>query len=193
VLSNFKAVIWNNISGDVLTLSQRQAFRHYVEGGGGYVGIHGSAGDPVYFWDWYVDTLVGARWSGHPRDPHFQEARIVVEDANHPAAQDLPAEWRMTDEWYSFKTSPRDSGARIVARLDEESYDPSAGVGVDIRMGKDHPIAWSKIIGRGRSFYSAIGHVPETYVQPQHRKMLEDAIAWAMAGKDNDNCDNKGK
>ncbi|MDG2004904.1 MAG: ThuA domain-containing protein [Novosphingobium sp.] len=178
VLEQFDAIIWNNISGDVLTLSQRQALRDYVEGGGGFVGIHGTAGDPVYFWDWYVDTLIGARFAGHPSDPQFQDARIVVEDAGHPAAADLPAEWVMKDEWYSFKTNPRDSGARIIARLDESSYSPEASRGQQLRMGDDHPIAWSKIIGKGRSFYSAIGHMPETYTHPLYNRMLEDAIAW---------------
>ncbi len=184
-LGQFDAVIWNNISGDVLTLSQRQAFRDFVEGGGGFVGVHGSAGDPSYSWDWYIDTLIGARFAGHPRDPQFQDARIFVEDADHPAAQDLPAEWTMNDEWYSFKTSPRESGARIIARLDESSYNPTVGFGEALRMGEDHPIAWSKIIGKGRSFYSAIGHRPETYSDPRYNAMLEDAILWAARiGKD---------
>ena len=181
ILARFDAVIWNNISGDVLTLSQRQALRDYVEGGGGFVALHGSGGDPVYFWDWYADTLIGARFAGHPRDPQFQDARIVLEDASHPAAADLPDEWVMNDEWYSFRTNPRDGGARIIARLDESSYDPSAGFGDALRMGDDHPIAWSRIIGKGRSFYSAIGHRPETYSHPFYNSLIEDALAWAAA------------
>ncbi len=188
ILSKFDAVVWNNISGDVLTMSQRQALRDYVEGGGGFAAVHGSAGDPVYFWDWYVDTLIGARFAGHPMNPQFQDARVVVEDADHPAAADLPAEWVMKDEWYSFRTSPRDSGARIIARLDESSYSPEGRPGMQLRMGEDHPIAWSKIIGKGRSFYSAIGHMPETYAHPLYNAMLEDGIAWA-AGLGDDACE----
>ena len=178
-LAQFDAVLWNNISGDVLTLSQRQAMRTYIEGGGGFVGVHGSAGDPVYFWDWYADTLIGARFAGHPRDPQFQDARVVVEDAAHPAAAGLPAQWTMRDEWYAFDTNPRDSGSWIVATLDESTYQPSAGTLEDIAMGADHPIAWTRAIGKGRMFYSAIGHLPETYSEPHCVAMLEDAIAWA--------------
>jgi type 1 glutamine amidotransferase len=184
ILGQFDAIIWNNISGDVLTLSQRQALRDYVEGGGGFVGVHGTAGDPAYFWDWYVDTLIGARFAGHPLNPQCQAARVVVEDGKHPAAQALPAEWVMKDEWYSFKTNPRDSGARIIARLDESTYSPEGRAGQQLRMGEDHPIAWSKIIGKGRSFYSAIGHMPETYTHPLYNAMLEDAIAWATGISD---------
>ena len=177
-LKQFDAVIWNNISGDVLSVSQRQALQTYLQGGGGFVSIHGSAGDPVYFWDWYPDKLIGARFSGHPMSPQFQEARVVVNTA-HPLAKVLPSEWRMTDEWYSFRTSPRAAGANVLLTLDESTYNPAGVMGQDLRMGDDHPIAWTNCIGNGRTFYSAIGHIPETYSQPQNVALLEAAIDWA--------------
>lgn len=181
-LGQFDAVIWNNISGDVLTLSQRRAMQQYIERGGGFVAVHGSAGDPVYFWDWYIDTLLGARFKSHTMAPQFQAARVVVEDAQHPAARGLPGEWTMTDEWYSFKTNPRATGARVIATLDEASYSPMGMMGMDIRMG-DHPIAWTRCVGRGRMFYSAIGHKPESYAEPHYVTMLEGAIGWAAGAK----------
>jgi type 1 glutamine amidotransferase len=176
-LRQFDAVIWNNISGDVLTLAQRRALQSYVEGGGGFVGVHGSAGDPVYYWDWYADSLIGARFKGHPQTPHFQEARIAVNEA-HPLAKVLPKEWRMTDEWYSFRTNPRTAGANILLTLDESTYQPVGMMNQDLRMG-DHPLAWTNCVGKGRMFYSAIGHMPETYSQPQNVALLEEAIDWA--------------
>lgn len=176
-LGQFDAVIWNNISGDVLTFGQRKAFKSFLQRGGGFVGIHGSAGDPAWFWDWYADDLLGARFIGHPMNPQLQEARIAV-DRDHPLAKALPAEWRMTDEWYSFGTNPRRIGARVLLTLDESTYSPVGIKGEDLRMG-DHPIAWTHCIGRGRIFYSAIGHAPETYAQPQNVAMLEAAIGWA--------------
>jgi len=180
-LRRFDAVIWNNISGDVLTLSQRKAFEKYMRGGGGFVGIHGSAGDFVYYWDWYVDRLIGARFIGHPMDPQFQDARIAV-DGTHPLASALPAEWTMKDEWYSFRTNPRSVGAKVLLTLDESTYRPVGTMGVDLKMG-DHPLAWTNCVGKGRMFYSAIGHRPETYSQPQNVSMLEAAIGWAAGAK----------
>jgi uncharacterized protein len=176
-LEQFDAVIWNNISGDVLSLSQRKAFQNYLKNGGGFVAVHGSAGDPAYFWDWYRDTLIGARFSGHPMNPQFQEARVVVNTA-HPLAKAVPSEWRMTDEWYSFRTNPRAVGANVLLTLDESTYKPE-GMGQDLKMGEDHPIAWTNCVGKGRMFYSAIGHMPETYSQPQHVALLESALDWA--------------
>lgn len=177
-LGQFDAVIWNNISGDVLTLSQRKAFKDFLQRGGGYVGLHGSAGDPVYFWPWYPDDLIGARFAGHPMNPQFQEARVVADKA-HPLARNLPGEWRMTDEWYSFRNNPRAGGARVVLTLDESTYSRQGRFGEPLDMGADHPLAWTRCIGKGRMFYSAIGHLPETYTQPQNAVLLEDAIRWA--------------
>ncbi len=178
-LAQFDAVIWNNVSGDVLTRAQRSAFRNFIRQGGGYVGIHGSAGDPVYFWDWYPDKLIGARWLGHPDEPQFQEARVTVNKA-HPLARNLPREWRMTDEWYSFRTNPRKAGVQVVLSLDESTYAPVGIAGMDLRMG-DHPLAWTHCIGKGRVFYSAIGHRPETYSQHWNVAMLEAAVNWAAS------------
>jgi type 1 glutamine amidotransferase len=177
-LRQFDLVIWNNISGDVLTLGERRAFQAWLKSGGGFVGMHGTAGDPVYFWDWYSDTLIGARFAGHPMNPQFQEARIAVAQ-RHPLAAGLPSEWRMTDEWYSFKTNPRATGAEVVLTLDESTYTRQGPFGEPLNMGSDHPIAWTRCIGKGRMFYSAIGHLPATYSEPNTVRLLENAVTWA--------------
>lgn len=181
ILRQFDAVIWNNVSGDVLTLRQRRALRRYVEQGGGFVAVHGSGGDPAYFWDWYVDNLIGARFIGHPMNPQFQEARIIVPGSPSSIGRDLAPGWTMTDEWYSFANNPRDRGATIIASLDESTYSPSGPAfgAANLRMG-DHPIAWSRCVHNGRAFYSAIGHRPETYSDQHNVRLLEQAITWAM-------------
>lgn len=78
-LRQFDLVIWNNVSGDVLTLSERRSFERWMTRGGAFVGVHGSGGDPIYFWDWYADTLLGARFAGHPRDPAFRETTVRLD------------------------------------------------------------------------------------------------------------------
>jgi type 1 glutamine amidotransferase len=182
-LRQFHAVIWNNISGDVLSLSQRRAFENYITNGGAFVGVHGSAGDFIYFWDWYVDTLIGARFIGHPMNPQFQNARVVVEAKDHAIGKALPAEWTMMDEWYSFRTNPRTTGATVIATLDESTYKQEGPMGQKLSMGSDHPIAWTRCVGKGRSFYSAIGHRPETYTEPNNAMLLEAALTWAIIDK----------
>lgn len=184
ILPQFDAVIYNNISGDGLTLVQRRAFRIYMERGGGFVGVHGSAGDPVYFWDWYADGLIVERLSGHPIAKEFQSALSRIEDSPHPIADGLPVTWSMTNEWHFFRNNPRAGGSHTIATLDENSYDPSGGRARDaIRMG-DHPITWTRCISpkskRGRAIYSAIGHRTEQYSDQIYVQMLGQGILWAV-------------
>lgn len=176
-LGRFRAVIWNSVSGDVLTVPQRAAFKAYIEHGGGFAGIHGSGGDPYYDWDWYVDALIGARFIGHPGNPQFQPAKVIIDDPKSAITRGL-TDWTMTEEWYSFRDSPRLRGAHILARLDEGTYTPNEA-GHDIHMGADHPIAWTQCLGNGRAFFTAIGHRPESYVEPSSMVLLQRGIAWA--------------
>lgn len=182
VLARYDLVVWNNISGDALTLGQRAALKAWMEKGGGFVGLHGAAGDPATFWDWYTDTLVGARFLGHPMNPQFRPATLHVENGDDPVTHGLPAEFDMTDEWYSFPANPRAKGVKVLLRLDEATYAPPPS----LSMGADHPIAWKHCVGAGRSFYSAIGHRPENFADPNHRRLLIQAIEWA--GKPDPAC-----
>ena len=178
-LARFAVVVWNNVSGDALTVPQRAAFRAYIEHGGGYAGIHGSGGDPRWFWDWYVDTLIGARFTGHPGRPQFQTAKVRVTDA---AAGFSGGEWPLLEEWYSFDRNPADGGAVAVATVDEKDYQQIGYRGESLSMGY-HPIAWRKAVSEGRAFYTAIGHRPENYDEPHAAALLAQGIAWAMGSK----------
>jgi len=193
-LSRFNAVVWNSVSGDVLKPEQRRAFRTWLEAGGGFVGLHGSGGDPEYAWRWYVDDLIGAQFIGHTMGPQFQQAMLIVEDRTHPATRHLGPNWVRTDEWYSFASNPRDKGYHILARIDERSYRPVMkllpfGKGRDIAMGADHPMIWLHCVGNGRAFYSALGHPASAYAEPAHRDMIAGAIGWA-GGLEGSRCRN---
>jgi type 1 glutamine amidotransferase len=181
LLPRFRVLLSNNATGDNWTPPQREAFRRWLEGGGGFVGVHGAAGTRYRFWDWYTDELLHARFVGHPLLPQLQTARVVVEDRAHPATRALPESFAHEDEWYSFERSPRAGGVHVLASLDEASYAPRE-LFRDLAMG-DHPIAWSHCVGAGRVFYSALGHTAESYAAPEHASLLEGALLWA-AGLD---------
>lgn len=186
ILRRFRATVWNNTSGDVLNAGQKAAFRSYIENGGGFAGIHGAGGDPHYEWRWYVETLLGAQFKGHPLGPQFQQATIHMEDRSDPATRQLGDTWTRVDEWYSFESSPRAKGVKVLATLDERTYSPKM-FWKDIGMGNDHPVIWKHCVGKGRVFYSALGHAAGTYQEPLHLAELEGGIAWA-AGLEGEGC-----
>ena len=175
LLGRFDVIIWSNVSGDVLTENQRTALVQAIEGGIGWVGIHASGGDPEYQWRWYVEKLIGAQFTSHPMFPQFQSAKLLVENQQHPATQHLGSEWMRIDEWYNFAASVRNrDGYQVLVSIDETTYDPQ-----DNAMGVDHPMVWHHDQGRGRVFYSALGHTPESYIEPEYRALLAGAIGWA--------------
>ncbi|CDO34441.1 ThuA domain-containing protein [Novosphingobium sp. KN65.2] len=186
ILSRFDAVVFNNVSGDSLSEAQEAALRAFIEGGGGFVGIH-AAGDGSIPWDWYRERVIGAKFTGHPMDPQFQLARVEVESADHPSTRGLPPAWNRTDEWYSFEASPRAAGVHILLALDEASFPNHKAFGKDLAMGSDHPIAWWRCTGSGRVFYTAMGHQASAYGEPEMAAMLAGALDWTM-GKQRPDC-----
>ena len=172
LLKHFKVVVWNNTSGDPLNEQQEDALKTWIENGGGWVGIHNAGGDRTYQWKWYADTLFGAGFNGHAPQ---QWATLHVEDKNHPATRGLGDTWSRIDEWYAFTSNPRAKGVHVLLTVDEKSYQPKEPVS----MGADHPIAWWHCVGKGRSFYTAIGHRGTAYVEPAFRQHIAGAISWA--------------
>ncbi|WBB79735.1 ThuA domain-containing protein [Micromonospora sp. WMMD882] len=173
-LAQYEAVIFLNTTGDVLNNTQQSAFESYVNGGGGYVGVH-SASDTEYDWSFY-GNLVGGYFSSHPA---IQQATIRVENRAHPASAHLPQNWTRTDEWYNFRANPR-SSARVLANLNESSYSGGS-------MGGDHPISWCKTLGAGRSFYTGLGHTQASYSEAAFRSHLLGGIRYA-AGRAKADC-----
>ena len=177
-LQRFDAVVWNNVTGEVLDAGQKRALRDYLEQGGGFVALHSSGDSSHEDWPWYMKSIIRVRFVGHPMLPQFQRATVRIEQPADPIMAGEERAWTREDEWYSFAGSPRADGVRILATLDEQSYQPEA-FGKSLRMGADHPVIWKHCVGAGRVFYSAMGHTAESYAEPRYLQLLERAVTWA--------------
>jgi len=173
-LGRYDAVVFLSTTGDVLNDAQETAFEGFIRSGGGYVGIHAAA-DTEYDWAFY-GGLVGAYFDSHPWWP--MSATVHVEDHSHPATANLPTAWNRTDEWYNFRSNPRER-LRVLASLDESSYWGG-------NMNGDHPIAWCQNYQGGRSFYTGVGHSKKSFAEPAVRQHLLGAIQWAIGAVDAD-------
>ena len=156
-LAGVDVVVFLSTTGDVLDDEQQDALAAWVEGGGGWVGVHGAL-DAEYDWPFY-ESLAGAWFQSHPA---IQEATVRVEDPTHPSTAHLPATWARTDEWYDLRSNPRSgrgADVHVLATVDESTYEGA-------RMGADHPIAWCSTVGAGRTFVTAMGHTSESWSDP---------------------------
>ena len=163
-LARYDVVVWLSTTGDVLDDTQQAAFERYIRAGGGYAGIH-AASDTEYDWAWY-GGLVGAYFRDHPGsvNPQFQVATVKVIGRGTAATQSLPRRWQREEEWYNFRTNPRDA-VRVLAEVDERTYDPRgySQPGGSPGMGEHHPVTWCHPYDGGRAFYTAMGHKAEYY------------------------------
>lgn len=168
-LKKYAAIIFCNTSGNVLSLQQKAAMERFVQAGGGFVGIH-CASSTEKEWLWYT-RLVGAIFTGHPEP---QPGTIDVVDRSHPSTKQLPARWAWRDEWYNFKNIQPD--LHVLLKADETTYKGG-------NNGPNHPLAWWHDFDGGRSFYTALGHFDEAYVNPLYVQHLREGILYAIGDK----------
>ncbi len=149
-LRQFDAVIFLCTTGDVFSDTEQEAFKKYIQSGGGFAGIH-SATDTEYDWPWY-NGLVGAYFADHP--PGLHEASLDQIDPDHVSTAHLSDPWVRTDEWYNFRSFAPE--LNVLINLDESTYQGGT-------MGINHPIAWYKEYDGGKSWYTGMGHTRESY------------------------------
>ncbi len=168
-LKQYAAVIFLSTTGNVLSDEEQSAFEHYIQSGKGFVGVHAAA-DTEYGWPWY-GKLVGAYFLKHPEQ---QMATLNIIDRKSIATKHLPETWARKDEWYNYKDISPD--IKVLIELDESTY--KGGLN-----GAHHPIAWYHDYDGGRSFYTGLGHVEESYSDPLFLKHLLGGIQYAMGQK----------
>jgi uncharacterized protein len=144
----------------------------WIKSGKGFIGIH-SATDTFYQWPEYGE-MIGGYFDGHP---WHQEVKVKVEDAQHPATRGLPAVWTLNDEIYQYRNWDR-SKRHVLLSLDTSSVDlKKEGVK---RTDGDFALAWTSTYGKGRVFYSALGHRADLWQTPEYQQFLAGGIRWAL-------------
>ncbi|MCX6318995.1 MAG: ThuA domain-containing protein [Bacteroidetes bacterium] len=178
-LEQFKAIVFLNTTGDIFDSTQQRVMERFIQSGKGFVGIH-SASDTEYDWEWYT-KLVGRMFFIHPV---IQTARLNITDTLFPGLQGFAGNKQWTDEWYDFGPE-KTNDLHYILTVDESSYDPAVqwGSKKSKGMGVFHPIAWYHAYDGGRSFYTALGHMPAVYSDPAFLNHLYAGILWAATGR----------
>jgi type 1 glutamine amidotransferase len=174
-LDYFDALVFSSTTGELnLTDQQKKDMMSFIhDDGKGFVGIH-AALDTNYQWPEYGE-MIGGWFDQHPWFTFM--APIIVEDPTFPAVRHFPKEFTKRDEIYQAKAWSRDK-VNVLLRLDERKLDynnPRVH-----RTDHDFAVAWSKMYGKGRVFYSTLGHTNESWDDPDIQKMYFEAIKWVL-------------
>lgn len=173
-LDHFDAVLFYTTGELPLNEEQKAALMSFVkEEGKGFVGIH-SATDTFYEWPEYGE-MIGGYFDSHPWNTF--DAQIIVEDRSHPTTEHFPPELVIHDEIYQFKNWSRDK-VRVLMSLDASKLDlKNKNVR---RTDKDFAVTWVKNHGKGRVFYSTLGHTEQVWDRKDVQKMYFEAVKWVM-------------
>lgn len=156
-LKNFDAVFFYTTGSLPLSGTQKSDLLDFIKSGKGFAGSH-CATDTFYDWKEYGE-MIGGYFDGHP---WHQKIRIIVEDQKHPATRHLGETFEITDEIYQFRTPYTRENLRILMRMDMKSVKEQGK-----RKDGDNALAWVRSYGKGRVFYTALGHRDEVWADPR--------------------------
>jgi type 1 glutamine amidotransferase len=178
-LDYFDAIVFASTTGELdLDDEQKAALLSFVhDEGKGFVGVH-AALDTLYKWPEY-GKLTGGWFDQHPWMTF--NAPIRNEGGDFPATRHFPASFHKFDEIYQAKEWSR-GDVNVLLSLDPSQLDynnPRVH-----RQDHDFAVAWSKDYGKGRVFYSTLGHTIESWKDPDIRKMYFEAVKWTLGMTD---------
>ena len=175
----FDAVAFVNTTGNwKLDDEQKQSLLSFVHDDGKGLVLAHAAIDANYDWPEFAE-MTGGWFQAHPWGTF--DAPVIVEDPTFPAMRHFPPRLFIHDEMYSPKNWSREK-VNVLMRLDETQLNytnPQYGVAAT-RPDKDQAIAWSKMYGKGRVFYSSLGHTNEAWENPDVQKMYLEAAKWVL-------------
>ncbi len=177
-ISTFDCLVFSNTNNETFdTEEQKAVFKEYINGGGGFVGIHSACGSERQ-WPWFHEVL-GSKFVRHPK---LQPFDIKVLDKSHPATAHLEDIWHWEDEFYYMNNLNPDIKVLLAGDL-STVIDEKKGEFPGEIFGRYFPLAWYHTFDGGRQFYTSLGHKSEYYDIPAFRAHLLGGIKWAMDEK----------
>jgi type 1 glutamine amidotransferase len=174
-LKLYAALVFSNSNNEAFANEdQRTAFRHFIQSGGGFVGLHSASGSER---DWpYFTSVLGGKFAAHPR---MQSFTVQVVDPSFPATKGLPSHFDWTDECYFL--DHLNPGIHIVLATDRRNLKTLEPMTIDVASFSEMlPLAWSQEFDGGHEFYLALGHNKEDYANPLLIGVIRNGILWAM-------------
>jgi len=142
--------------------------------GDGFV-AHGDKADP------YI-KMTGGEFIKHGPQ---QVAKNTVVDGKFPGCEGLGESFEAMEEWYTFKDFTPDLHVILVQETKGMN-------GLDYQRAP-YPATWARKEGKGRVFYTSLGHREDIWTNPRFQSVLLGGLGWAAGKVDADVKPNLGK
>ena len=167
-----------------MTPEGKQALFEYVRGGKGFVGTHAAsdtfhtANESQKGGDRYVNhgkkadayvRFLGGEFIKHGAQ---QVARNTVTDPKFPGFEKVGSEFAFQEEWYSLKDFT--PGIHVLTVIDAPAMK-----GMEYQR-PPYPTTWARKEGKGRVWYTAMGHREDVWTNPVFQDILIGGIKWAL-------------
>jgi uncharacterized protein len=137
-----------------------------VKGGVGLAGMHGLMCD-AFRNETEYQFMTGGQWVSHPGN--IIDYHVDVTKPDDPIMQGIKR-FAYCSEQYYMHVDP------MIEVLATTTF---TGGHCDWVKGVVMPVVWKKVYGKGRVFYSALGHTADEFAVPEMRMMFERGLLWA--------------
>jgi len=149
-----------------ITPPQEKGLLDAIRGGVGMAGWHSGMGDAFRASPEY-EFMVGGSWAAHPGG--IIDYDVHITKPADPITKGLRT-FRMHSEQYYMLVDPH---ADVLATT---TFDGKASAWID---GAVMPVVWKKLYGKGRVFYSSLGHVAADFKVPEALEIMKRGMLWA--------------
>ncbi|OGD57052.1 hypothetical protein A3K78_10655 [Candidatus Bathyarchaeota archaeon RBG_13_52_12] len=149
-----------------ITREQEKGLLDAVKSGVGIAGWHGGMGD-AFRNNVEYQFMVGGQWVAHPGNIIDYEVNIL--DHDDPVTHGL-RDFKMHSEQYFMHVDP---SVKVLATT------TFTGEHAPWIKGTVMPIAWKKMYGKGKVFYTSLGHVAADFNVPEAKEIVKRGMLWA--------------
>jgi type 1 glutamine amidotransferase len=163
-------------TGEPISAAQKKTLLDAIAAGKPFVGIH-CATDTFHSKEG-VDpfiAMIGGEFLNHGEQ---QKAKMKVTSPHFPGVKDLGDGFEMLEEWYAPKNLSKDMHVILLQETE--------GMKGDMYHRPAFPATWAKMSGKGRVFYTSMGHREDVWESKIFQDVLLGGIAWALGNAEAD-------
>ncbi|HEY4759297.1 MAG TPA: ThuA domain-containing protein [Thermoguttaceae bacterium] len=159
-------------TGDPITPEQKQKLLDAISSGKPFVGIHSATDTFIKENSPEVDPFIAMLGAEFLKHDDQQKAKNKIVSLHFPGMHGLGDEIELFEEWYAFNKFAKDLHVILVQE--------TAGMKGAHYQRPPFPATWARMHGKGRVFYTSLGHREDVWTNKIFQQILLGGMAWAL-------------